>query len=144
MPGIRPSRLFDQHKEEDAGDEGLEALVAVADDLLGLAADELVDHLGNLLRRVGLLHRQAQAHERKKTMRPQTTSSSSAKVSLMAVAGMGRMNTDGLENRGHGAAEEVVQQTSNCKCFRHENLSLSASGREITPAPGLFESFLSH
>jgi hypothetical protein len=59
-------QIVQHHKEQDAGDEGLEALVAVADDLVGLAAGELVHHLRDLLRRIGLLHRQRQPHEKKR------------------------------------------------------------------------------
>ena len=64
--GNQPSEIVEQDEEEDAGDVGLKALIAVADDLLGLTADELVDHLGDLLRRVGLLHRERQPHKHEK------------------------------------------------------------------------------
>ena len=37
--GDQAEQVVDDDEEKDAGDEGLEALVAVADDLLGIAAE---------------------------------------------------------------------------------------------------------
>ena len=62
--GNEADQIVEQDEQEDAGYVGLEALVAVADDLLGLVADDLVNHLGDLLRRVGLLDRKGERARR--------------------------------------------------------------------------------
>ena len=51
--GNQSDQIVEQHEQEDAGYVRLKALVAVADDLLRLVANDLVDHLGDVLRRAG-------------------------------------------------------------------------------------------
>ena len=55
--------IVQQDEETDAGDKGLEALVVVADDLLGQVADAFVDHLGELLRGIGFFHGERKPHD---------------------------------------------------------------------------------
>ncbi len=59
-------QIVQQDEEQDAGDEGLEALIAVTDHLTPPGAGELVNHLGDLLRRVGILDRKRQPHDDEK------------------------------------------------------------------------------
>ena len=80
-------QIVEHDEEADAGDERLESLVAVADHLFRLAADELVDHLGDLLRRIGILHREREAHDEEENDEAAGHQNSSAKVSLMGAAG---------------------------------------------------------
>ena len=65
-PGIRPEQIVEQNEQEDAGDVRLEALVAVPDHLLGLVADDLMNHLGDMLHRPRLLDRQRKPHQNEK------------------------------------------------------------------------------
>ena len=41
---------------------------------------------------------------------------------------MGGMNPHGLHGGSHHGAEQMIQQTSECEGFRHENLRLSVPG----------------
>ncbi len=99
MPGNQAQQVVEQHEEKDAGDEGLEALVAVADDLLGLAAGELVDHLGDLLRRIGLLHRQRQPHQDEKSDEAASDQQFQRKRVVDGSGGIGGMNADCLKKQ---------------------------------------------
>src|SRR5580692_8192174 len=55
-----------QNEKEDDGREALKALIAMPDDLVGLTADEFVDHLGKLLHRRRLFDAQRQPHRDEK------------------------------------------------------------------------------
>ncbi len=120
--GNQPHQIVEQHKEEDAGDEGLKALIAVANDLFGLAADCLVDILGNPLRRVGLLHRQAYPYDHEKEdetcdhqkLQPERLIDRNGLVS-----GNRLMKANRLKSLDLDAQEEFVQQTNECESFRH-------------------------
>jgi len=63
--GNEAQQIVDKDKEKDASDEGLKALVAVADDLVRRTAGKLVDHLRDLLHRAGFFNRKRQTHNQK-------------------------------------------------------------------------------
>ena len=122
MPGNQAQQVVDEDEQKDAGYERLEALVAVADDLVRGAAGELVDHFGDLLRGVGLLDRQRQAHDQEKSRTaPRLPSSSSAKVSLIGVAAASAGCPPRCSRAETPRPEEVIQQARNRKILMHED-----------------------
>ncbi len=130
MPGIRPSRLFKQHEQEDAGDESLKALVSVADDLLPVAAGELVDHFGDLLRRVRLLHRKRNPHKQEKRdqARGDQQFQGERLIDLEGLCrGSSRIKTNRPKSIDLDTHQDVVQYANQCESFRHRDLDLSVS-----------------
>jgi hypothetical protein len=122
MPGISPLRLLSSTNRKDASHISLEAGVAVPDNLLGLAADEFMNDLSNLLSRVGLLHRQTKAHDSKKCDKACSNQQLHSKRlidpgSLLRGHIMSQANR--LKSLDLDAHQEVVQQTDKCKSFRH-------------------------
>ena len=102
--------------------------MAVTDDLVSLAAGELVDHLGDLLGGVWLVDGQGEPHEDEESDEAAGHQDFKGEGIADGSGGVGGMNAHGLHQRRRNAAEQVIQQSRNGKCFRHEDLSLSVSG----------------
>jgi hypothetical protein len=115
--------IVEQDEEADAGDEGLEALIAGADDLVALDARELVDHLGDLLRRVRLFDGQREAHDDEERDEQQRDGKLESEGVVKGRARNGGMIADGLEDLRGDSAKDGVKKVGECEFGFHENAS---------------------
>ena len=119
--GDEAEQVVEDHEQEDAGDEGLKSLVAVADDLLAVAAGELMDHLGDLLRGIGILDRQGEPNQEEE----EDQASGDRQLQGVGVVdgklGVGGMDADRVQQREHERAEEVIEEARNGETVSHED-----------------------
>jgi hypothetical protein len=81
----------------------------MTDDLFPIAARELVNHLGDLLRWVWLLNRKRQAHNQEESDEAQNYQQFQRKRIVDGSSRVGGMNANSLQQCSHGPAEEMIQ-----------------------------------
>ena len=82
-------------------------------DLASLAADELVDHLGQVLRVAGLFDIEPEANQDEEEHQPGEDDQLQGERIVDRMAGVSGVNAELLQQRIERSAEPVVQQTSN-------------------------------
>ena len=82
-PGIKPYEIVGQHEEKNAGDECLEFLVAVADDLFAQRAGEFRNISAICCAGPGLSGESVRRTTMKNAIKQAATTNSTANVSLM-------------------------------------------------------------
>ena len=109
-----PDEIVQQDEQADAGDKGLKSLVVVTDDLLAQVADAFMDHFGELLGGVGMLHRQGEAddqEEEDEAAGDQHFQRERAVDRGCLLSGIRGAHADGLIHPDLGASQQQVKET---------------------------------